>query len=107
MGKGPETKFKEQVFRTLNGFDKIWYEKIQQTSKRGTPDVVGCLDSMFFALELKKSANESPSGAQRLKILRIKAAGGFAELAYPENWEEITEKLYEQSRIYSNRRSGR
>lgn len=94
MGKGPETLFKEKVLRSLGSMDRCWAEKIQQVSIRGTPDVMGCLNRMFFALELKASPTAKVDKLQLFKLQKIRDAGGFAEVVHPGNWEEILDGLY-------------
>jgi len=68
---------------------------IQQTSIRGTPDILMCLNGRFVALELKRSSTAPATELQRYNIQKLDEAGGFAKICYPENFEEIFEQLKE------------
>lgn len=104
MAKQPETKFKEKVLPMLRKLPKSWFIKTQMLSLVGVPDIIGCVNGRFVALELKKSRKEAEKahgGAvlQRHLLAKIRRAGGFADFCYPENWGEIHEGL---SRIAVN-----
>lgn len=83
MAKKAETKLKEQVFKKLKK-EKIWIEKIQQQSIRGTPDVIGCIQchlcsrGLFVAMELKDEENNDPDPLQEYKLEQIKKLGGIS-----------------------------
>ena len=66
----------------------------------GIPDIIGCLNGRFVALELKRNESEArrKTGKCRLQghiLFTIRNAEGFAEFCYPENWEEIFKELSE------------
>jgi Holliday junction resolvase len=63
-------------------------------SKKGTdglPDIIGCIQSKFFAIELKNPSFKSPEKKLRpeqiKQIEKIKKAGGFVLVS--NNFEEI------------------
>lgn len=67
-------------------------------SLRGYPDILGCVNGRFIALECKRSQSESLHNTGRIclqkKILRdIQRSGGFASFIYPENEYYILEQL--------------
>lgn len=80
----PETKFRAIVQRKLDALPNSWFESVQQRAIQGTPDILGCVQGQFVALELK-SADGLVSKLQELKLKRIGAAGGHAFVVYPHN----------------------
>lgn len=88
----PETKFKLEVYKRLKEIGACWFEKIQQRSIRGTPDILGCRKGKFFALELKTPTGR-PTKLQWLKLKDIHQAGGLARLVTENNLEEVIEEL--------------
>ena len=48
-----------------------------------------CVNGMFVALELKKTADEKPDLLQEHKIACINRAQGIGIKTYPENWEKV------------------
>lgn len=93
MAKKAETVFKEVVLKDLKALPSGWFEKIQQVGKRGTPDIIGCLNGYFIAIELKKSDKEKPDALQTHKLKKIGEAFGLTYVACPENWNEIYNNL--------------
>jgi penicillin-binding protein-related factor A (putative recombinase) len=91
--KKPETIFKERVLPKLRKLPNSWFEKIQQVSLSGTPDIIGCLNGRFIAIELKKDAISRIEPLQVHKLNKIEKSGGIALVVYPENWEESYEFL--------------
>ena len=69
------------------------FESIQQKTIRGTPDILGCINGVFVALELKAHLGAAISPMQQHKLSSIVKAGGYAYIICPENWEEIYQKL--------------
>ena len=89
-----ETLFKKKVRATLKKLPLSWWLTAQMLSILGIPDLIGCVNGKFVALELKisKEAAERKSGKTVLQariLLLIRNAGGYAEFVYPENWEKI------------------
>ncbi len=90
MSKKPETVFKERVLPLLRSLPHSWWFKTQMIAIRGIPDVIGCLNGTFVALELKRGDDKGKLAPLQGYILRkITAAGGLALECTPENWEEI------------------
>lgn len=47
---------------------------------RGVPDIIGCLDGVYLALEVKKNASGKPTAMQVHQIGLIRKAGGVADV---------------------------
>jgi hypothetical protein len=93
MAKQPETRFKEIVLRNLRALPNLWVAKIQQVAKRGTPDLLCCIDGHFVAIELKRAGTEEPDPLQEWNLESISESGGIAIVCYPENWPVVFEFL--------------
>jgi Holliday junction resolvase len=82
----PETKFKMRVQKILK--DRyglgIFFFKTQEKSVRGIPDIVGCLNGKFFAIELKTRTG-TPSKLQLHIIRSIQKTGGLAMVVDEDN----------------------
>lgn len=89
LSKKPETKFKERIFPLLAVLPNSWWEKIQQRTIRGTPDILGAIGGILIALELKADGDEVPDALQLHKLDMIRQAGGFAWVVHPDNWDEV------------------
>ena len=72
-----EVGLQNQVIRELKKIfkDDIWFAKISDRYNKGIPDIVGCINGMFFGLELKRGTGR-PSKLQLYTIDKIKKAGG-------------------------------
>ena len=80
-----ETKFKTKVLKELDKRKpKLWYTKIQQLAKRGDPDLILCVNSLFIAWELKVGKNVA-SDLQDYTLKKICEAGGATAVVYPQD----------------------
>jgi hypothetical protein len=93
LAKKAETTFKEQVLKDLKAFPNGYFEKIQQVGKRGTPDIIGCLNGYCVVLELKKDAKSKPDKLQQHKMNKYQKACALVFTPCPENWNEIYKNL--------------
>jgi hypothetical protein len=66
---------------------------IQQTSIRGTPDLLLCVNGRFVGLELKRSQTAPATELQLYNIGKINESGGYATLVYPENLDVVMKQL--------------
>lgn len=95
MAKTPEGIFTEKVIKYLKSLDKCWYYKVfggGMFQRSGIPDIIGCYNGMFFALELK-AENGKPSELQLYNLDKINKAGGYGVLLYPSQFEEFKENF--------------
>jgi len=66
---------------------------IQQTSIKGHPDYLACINGRFCGIELKRSDKDHPTKLQAYIGACIKQAGGVFIVATPEGWEECKQTL--------------
>lgn len=74
----PEGKVKEKAKRILESIGAYYFMPATGGYGRsGVPDIVGCLNGVFFAIECKANGGR-PTALQLREIDRINVAGGFA-----------------------------
>lgn len=98
MALTPEGKFQKKVMKDLSQIQGIYFFKKEAAALRGISDIIGCLNGLFFALELKKSlaATRRSTGRivlQKYHIDLVVKSGGFARLSCPETWENDLKEL--------------
>ena len=89
-----EKQFEKKVRAFLKTLGVQWHFKVFANAfqESAIPDLVGCVNGRFVALEVKSSTGK-PSKPQLYKIDLINAAGGFATVVSPKNWEEVKQEL--------------
>jgi hypothetical protein len=89
-----EKKFEKQVKGWLNNlkqegqpikFIKIWGGGFQ---KAGIPDLICCINGIYFEVELKAS-NGRPTDLQEHNIKLTNSANGIGMILYPEGFEQF------------------
>ena len=93
MSKTPEGIFTETVIKYLKTLDGCWFYKVfggGMFQRAGIPDIIGCYNGRFFALELKAD-NGKPSELQLYNLDKINKAGGYGVLLYPNQFEQFKE----------------
>ena len=93
MARKPETVFWERIRPKFRAIPYSYWEKIQQVSKCGTPDVFGCVRGLFIAIELKKDKKAKPDPLQRWHLNCIDNACGVSLILHPDNWEYWYRKI--------------
>lgn len=66
-------------------FIKIWGGGYQ---KAGIPDMICCINGIYFEVELKSSTGQ-PSDLQKYNLRLTNQANGFGILLYPEGFEQF------------------
>lgn len=86
MAKKEETIFKEKVLPEIKKLG--YFVKIQQASICGTPDILGTINGVFIAIELKTEEG-STSALQDLNIAKVIKNGGIGLVVTPSNYSTI------------------
>ena len=77
-----ETQFKQKVIDMIRTeFPAAWFKKISDRFQSGIPDILGCLNGYFFAIELKVPGGRI-APLQEHELEKIRKAGGSAIVAY-------------------------
>lgn len=78
MPKTPEGKVKDEVRRVLKALNIYYFMPATGGYGRsGVPDIVGCVNGRFVAIECKAGLNQ-PTALQEREMENIKNAGGVA-----------------------------
>lgn len=81
MPQKPETRLSEKVLNTLKSQGGWWFKVHGGPFQlAGVPDIIGCWQGLFVAIELKVPGGE-PTKLQLLVIEAIIKAGGRAGIA--------------------------
>lgn len=83
--KNFETKVKRYLKEQGAWFLKYWGGGY---AKSGIPDILACINGIFFGIELKSSVGTS-SELQKYNVREINSAGGVAMILYPEGFDDF------------------
>lgn len=75
---------------------EVFKPKTTTYSKKGTPDILGCFQGIFIAIETK-APGKRPTELQQLRIEQIRRAGGYAIAT--DNLNEVKEFINDISTI--------
>lgn len=91
MGK-PEDKTRNKVTLILRQFDELYYHSNPASSALlpGTPDIEGCCNGKFFAIELKRKDKTKIDIAQNVIRKKIMMSGGIYIIENTKNDCELT-----------------
>lgn len=86
-----EKPFENKVKKLLekNG---AWFVKFFANgfTKRGVPDLLACVNGRFLAIEVKGD-DGAPTDLQLYNLALITKAGGYGVVAYPEDFQSLSE----------------
>lgn len=85
--KKKETVFKERVQKKLKAIPHSWWVKIQQVGINGTPDILGTINGVFVAIELKTDEG-TLSKLQSYNIDKITKTGAIALVISPSDLDD-------------------
>lgn len=85
--KKKETVFKERVQKRLKAIPNSWWVKVQQVGINGTPDILGTINGVFVAIELKTD-DGILSKLQGYNIDKIAKTGAIALVMSPADFED-------------------
>ena len=81
----PESKVEDKAKKILESLGAYYFMPATGGYGRsGIPDIVGCLNGIFFAIECKANGGR-PTALQLREIDRINVAGGFAIVVDEDN----------------------
>ena len=88
-----EKTFENKVKKMLKQ-KEIWHFKVwgSMFQAAGVPDILGCCNGRFIALELKAD-NGIASKLQLWTIEQIKKSGGYARTVYPCDYDNLVSDL--------------
>lgn len=93
MAKTPEAKVKDKCKKILNECGAYHFPPATGGYGRsGVPDIVGCYNGYFFAIECKAGSNK-PTALQLKEIKAITDAGGVAIVVNEDNIDDVSHML--------------
>lgn len=98
MASTPESKVKKRVREVL---DKLGIYHFMPPAngfgRAGIPDIIGCMDGHFIAIECK-AGKGTTTALQERELDRIHNAGGTTYIAREDNIDELQQILWEKKR---------
>lgn len=83
----PEKKVKDKVVTLLKEAGAYYFfPATHGYGRSGVPDIIGCLNGKFFAIECK-AGNNKPTALQEREMQRIRDTGGNTLVVNEENIE--------------------
>lgn len=83
----PEKKVKDKVVALLKEAGAYYFfPATHGYGRSGVPDIIGCLNGKFFAIECK-AGNNKPTALQEREMQRIRDTGGNTLVVNEENIE--------------------
>jgi len=89
MATTPEAKVKKRVKEILDKLEAYYFMPATGGYGRsGIPDIIGCLNGLFFAIECKGKGGTT-TALQNRELARIGIAGGLALVINESNVEDL------------------
>ena len=85
---GQEKNFENKIKKYLTDHG-AWFIKYwggAKFTKEGIPDILACVGGSFYAIEVK-APNGRPSVLQLVTLRKIRQAGGYGILLYPDDYD--------------------
>ena len=95
MAMTPEGKVKKRAKEHLDTAGAYYFMPATGGFGRsGVPDIVGCFNGVFFAIECKANGNK-PTALQAQHMKRINDGGGIAVVVDEHNTDSMMKELFE------------
>jgi len=102
MARTPEGAVKAQVIKQLKELGVYYFSPVTGGYGRsGVPDIVGCINGRFFAVECKAGKGVT-TALQDLNIKQIKDNGGYAAVINETNVSALSTYLKMWSSLHGN-----
>jgi Holliday junction resolvase len=97
VAQTPEAKVKARVTKVLREAGVYYFfPATHGYGRSGVPDIVGCVNGMFLAIECKAGKGKL-TALQANEIQSIRHAGGVAVVVNEENWDMVLPLVRELS----------
>lgn len=89
MAQTPEAKVKARAKKILDSLGAYYFMPATGGFGRsGVPDIVGCLNGVFFGVECKAGTNK-PTALQLKEMKKIMDSGGYCVVVNEDNVEDL------------------
>ena len=96
MAATPEAKVKQAVRKILDALDVYYFMPPGMGMGRsGIPDIIGCLNGEFIAIECKAGKGKT-TALQERELSAISNHGGFAFVVHENNLDVLRQQLQEK-----------
>lgn len=93
MAATPEAKVKKVVVQQLKDLGAYYFYPVTGGyGGSGVPDIVGCYNGLFFAIECKAGKNK-PTQLQEHNMKRITECGGLTWVVNEDNMHSVADML--------------
>jgi hypothetical protein len=93
MAATPESKVKARVKKILDTYNAYYFMPIGGPySRPGIPDIVGCYNGVYFAIECKAGKGKT-TALQDRELSLISKAGGIAIVVNENNLDDVVAML--------------
>lgn len=106
MSRKPESLLRSKTLRELKLIPNTWWEAIENSAKRGTPDVIGCAHGRLYGIEFKcewTTKYDPRERLQRYKLARIFQAGGIAMFIFNDTWRFHVQRIRERHELWQRK----
>lgn len=88
-----ESKLQSKVIQYLKQ-KRIWHVKTKESNRSGIPDIIGCKEGQFFAIELKNpDSYNGTTKLQEYELGMIRASGGRTLVS--RSYQECVEFIFD------------
>lgn len=99
MAMTPEKKVKQKVAKLLKEAGAYYFfPATGGYGRSGVPDIVGCLDGNFFAIECKAGSNQ-PTALQELELEKIRKSEGRAIVINEDRIDFLKNELLDPEKL--------
>ena len=93
MAQTPEVKVKIAVCKILDTLGAYYFKPpANGYGRQGIPDIVGCMNGKFFAIECKAGKNKT-TALQDMNIAKIHGQAGYAIVVNETNTQDVAEMM--------------
>ena len=104
MATRAEAALTRRILRELRKIPNTFWDRIEQSSIRGTADIIGCICGQFHWIEVKVELEghlDKREHLQMYKMDQVIDAGGAGIIMYKSNWKHHVWRLKRKARKFS------
>ena len=89
----PEAKFQTVLLKALRKIPHSWFQKINDRTTVGIPDIAGCIRGIFVLIEVKSAPTDWKRKGEKLQkknLKRVANIGGVSFAVWPDPESDLT-----------------
>lgn len=103
MAQQAESRLQQRIVKKLRStYPGSWWVKTSGNNRVGTPDLLGCVEGLFIALEVKTPENpDEATPTQAENLAHIRRAGGYSAVVRgaPQAVQAVAEALHAREQL--------